>query len=211
MQDVISSNSKQASYLRDPDVQLMLRTQEGDEQAFALLVENYQDRLISIFTHVFHSQDQAEDLAQDVFMRIYRARMGYKPTAKFSTWLFRIANNLASNSQRNKGRKREVAFKGGVTESGSMGVRPEEHIVADKSAFLPTRQLDQHEMKDLVQDAIASLNENQRIAVLLHKFEGMSYADIGETMELSISAVKSLLSRARENLRMKLEKHVQHT
>ena len=139
MQDVISNESKQAAYLRDPDVQLMLRTKEGDEEAFARLVKNYQDRLISIFTHMFHSQDQAEDLAQEVFMRIYRVRMGYKPTVKFSTWLFRIANNLASNSRRNKGRKREVAFKGSVTESGSIGVRLEEQIVAEKSVFLSTR------------------------------------------------------------------------
>ncbi len=193
-------------HLRDPDVQMMLRTKNGDDEAFTQLVENYQDRLIGIFSHLLRDREAAEDLAQETFMRIYRARNGYEPTAKFSTWLFRIANNLASNTRRSKGRKKETPLN--IRDSGPLGPRPEEKLIAEKSGMMPTRQLARSEIQAVVQEALAELNERQRVAVLLHKFEGMSYADIGETMELTTAAVKSLLSRARENLRVKLEGYV---
>ncbi len=197
---------QQTQYLRDPDVQLMLRVRDGDDIAFTELVETYQDRLIAIFTHLVDGKETAEDLAQDVFMRVYRARDRYKPRAKFSTWLFRIANNLASNLRRNKGRRREVSLN--PSDSGPLGTRPEERLVADKSAFMPVRQVDKTERRDMVRLAMDSLNERQRMAVLLHKFEQMSYADIGAAMDLNTTAVKSLLSRARENLREKLDKYM---
>jgi RNA polymerase sigma-70 factor (ECF subfamily) len=192
--------------LRDPDVQLMLRAKQGDETAFAELVEAYQDRLIGIFRHILSDQDAAEDLAQDVFLRVYRARDRYQPTARFSTWLFRIANNLASNSRRSKGRRREVQLD--VKDSGPIGVGPQEKLIAAKSAFMPVRQATKTEMRNVVRDALEGLNERQRMALLLHKFEGMSYSDIGEAMEMTPAAVKSLLSRARESLRDKLARYV---
>jgi RNA polymerase sigma-70 factor (ECF subfamily) len=197
---------EKSAYTRDPDVQLMLRAKEGDEEAFSKLVVAYQDRLVSIFCHILQDQEAAEDLAQDVFFRIYRSRQAYQPTAKFSTWLFKIANNLASNSRRNKGRRREVAFAG--SDSGPLGARPAEQILAEKSALMPARQLDKTEVQTLVRAALESLNDRQRMAVLLHKFEEMSYADIAEAMEMTQPAVKSLLSRARENLREILEPYV---
>ena len=198
--------NNETSYVRDPDVQLMLRTREGDDAAFTQLVTKYQDRLIGILYHMLQDQEAAEDLAQDVFMRIYRARHGYQPTAKFSTWLFRIANNLASNNRRSKGRRKEVQLD--ARESGPLGPRPEEQLVADKSALMPSRQFAKSELRKLVWAAMEDLNERQRMALLLHKFEGMSYADIGDTMELSAAAVKSLLSRARDTLRTRLEQYV---
>lgn len=185
----------------------MLRAREGDDTAFSELVKNYQDRLINIFYHIVGSQEAAEDLAQEVFLRIYRARHGYVPTARFSTWLFRIANNLASNSRRDQGRRKETAFAG--SESGPLGPRPAEQLAVDKSALMPTRQLDKHELLAIVKDALETLNDRQRLAVLLHKFEDMSYQDIAESMELTPQAVKSLLSRARENLRTVLEPYMQ--
>lgn len=193
------------SYLRDPDVQLMLRVRDGDDAAFARLVEVYQDRLVGLLTHLVGERDAAEDLAQEVFLRVYRARKGYVASAKFSTWLFRIAQNLASNSRRGRRRRREVAFAGSEEVSDS---RPQEALVPEKSAFLPSRQLAKREMAEIVRVALDDLGERQKLAVLLHKFEGMSYADIAETMEMTPQAVKSLLSRARENLRMKLEAYV---
>ncbi len=205
-QIVISSDTNQIPHLRDPDVQLMLRVKQGDDDAFTQLVTVYQDRLIGIFSHVLEQREQAEDLAQDVFLRVYRARHGYEPTARFSTWLFRIANNLASNFRRSKVRRKEVALS--VRDSGPLGPGPEEKLVAEKSALMPTRQFDKRELRSIVRNALETLNERQKMALLLHKFEGMSYADIGETMELSAAAVKSLLSRARENLRIKLEPYV---
>jgi RNA polymerase sigma-70 factor, ECF subfamily len=196
-----------SGFLRDPEVQLMLRAKQGDDGAFTQLVKTYQDRLTNIFYHLVQSQDAAEDLAQDVFLRIYRARHGYQPTARFSTWLFRIANNLASNSRRSKGRRKEVNLAG--SESGPLGIRPQEQLAIEKSGLMPNRQLDKQELQVIVQQALEQLNERQRMAVLLHKYEDMSYADIGDAMEMSAAAVKSLLSRARENLRQVLEPYMQ--
>ena len=201
-----TSESTTDAGLRDPDARLMLRAKDGDETAFAELVTNYQSRLVSVFYHLVQNQETAEDLAQEVFLRIYRARHGYVPTAKFSTWLFKIANNLANNSHRLRGRRKEVALN--VRDSGPLGPRPEEQLLTEKSALMPTRQLDKREMREVVQAALGTLNERQRMALLLHKFEEMSYADIGAAMELSPAAVKSLLSRARESLRVKLEAYV---
>jgi RNA polymerase sigma-70 factor (ECF subfamily) len=205
---VATTDSNTDLSLRDPDVRLMLRAKAGDEAAFAQLVTNYQNRLVGILAHLLQSQEAAEDVAQEVFLRIYRARHGYLPTAKFSTWLFKIANNLASNSRRMKGRRREVALN--PQESGPLAVRPEEQILAEKSAMMPTRQFDRREMQAVVRSALEELNDRQRMAVLLHKFEEMSYVDIAAAMELTPQAVKSLLSRARENLRVKLEAYVKH-
>lgn len=184
----------------------MLRVKGDDNAAFEELVRNYQDRLVNVLYHLVGNQETAEDLAQEVFLRVYRARHGYEPTAKFSTWLFRIANNLASNSRRAKGRRNEVNLHG----TDEDGPRPEESLLAEKSALMPTRQFDRREMSQIVQRAMEDLSERQRLAVLLHKFEDMSYADIGATMELTEPAVKSLLSRARENLRVKLEAYVKY-
>lgn len=200
------SDAHQTTYTHDPDVQLMLRVKGGDIAAYEQLVKNYRDRLIGIFTHLLHDQDMAEDLAQDVFVKIYQSRERYQPTAKFSTWLYRIANNLASNTRRNRGRRKEVPLE--VRDTGPISSRPEEQMLAEKSGMMPTRQVDKRELQDIVRQALATLNERQRMAVMLHKFEGMSYADISQAMELTVTAVKSLLSRARENLREFLEHHV---
>lgn len=205
-EQVVSASSTQLRYLRDPDVQLMLRAKEGDEEAFEQLVLNYKDRLVAIFYHLVQNKEAAEDLTQEAFLRIYRARDRYKPTAKFSTWLFHIASNLASNSRRTLGRRKEVPLS--IRDSGPLGPRPQEKLFKDKSGLMPNRQLARSEVQMMVQRALTELNERQRMALLLHKFEGMSYADIAETMGLTPAAVKSLLSRARETLRSKLESYV---
>jgi len=202
-----TSQAPSNPYLSDPDVQLMLRVREDDEEAFAELVENYQDRVVGIFSTILGSQEAAEDLAQETFMRVYRARRGYEPQAKFSTWLFRIANNLASNARRSSKRRKEVQFSSG--ESGPVKTGLPEKNLAEKSALMPARQLDKAELVTIIHQAMETLNDRQRMALLLNKFEEMSYSDIGDTLELSPSAVKSLLSRARENLRDFLENYVQ--
>jgi RNA polymerase sigma-70 factor (ECF subfamily) len=203
---VLTNTDTESAYLCDPDVQLMLRVKQGDEEAFTRLVCGYQDRLVSIFANLVGNQETAEDLAQEVFLRIYRARHGYQPNAKFSTWVFRIANNLASNSRRSRGRRKEVQLK--TQESGPLGARPAEQLLAEKSALMPTRLLARHELQEHVREALESLSERQQMALLLHKFEGMSYVDIGDAMEMTPQAVKSLLSRARESLRARLESYV---
>lgn len=203
---VISGSTTQLRFLRDPDVQLMLRAKEGDEAAFNELWEKYHGRLVAVFYHMLRDQESAEDLTQEAFLRIFRARRKYQPTAKFSTWLFRIASNLASNKRRSKGRQREVPLS--INDSGPLGPRPQEKLFAEKSGMMPSRQMASNEVQQVVQFALQELSDRQRMALLLHKFEGMSYADIGEAMEMSAAAVKSLLSRARESLRAKLESYV---
>ncbi len=200
---MVNSETELSPYLHDPDVQLMLRAQQGDDVAFSTLVANYQDRLVAVLYHILGKQEAAEDLAQEVFLRIYRHRKKYEVKAKFSTWLFRIANNLASNHCRDRARRREASLT--TSDSGPLGVRPEENILAEKSALMPARILDRTETQTLVRAALDSLSDRQKMAVLLHKFEQMSYLDIAITMDLSPQAVKSLLSRARENLRVYLE------
>ncbi len=184
----------------------MLRVREGDEAAFAQIVATYQDRLIGLMTNLVGDRTTAEDLAQEVFLRIYRARKGYEANAKFSTWLFSIANNLASNTRRSKARRHESQL---VSAPDSSGPQPPGQMVAEKSALMPSRVMAKSELITKVQEAMGSLNERQRMALLLHKFEGMSYIDIGAAMEMSPQAVKSLLSRAREQLKSALEGYVQ--
>ncbi len=200
---MVNSETELSPYLHDPDVQLMLRAKQGDDAAFAVLVEKYQHRLIAVLYHILGKQEAAEDLAQEVFLRIYRHRQKYEVKAKFSTWLFRIANNLASNHRRDGARRREASL--ATSDSGPMGVRPEENLLAEKSALMPARVLDRTETQTLVRAALDSLSDRQKMAVLLHKFEQMSYLDIAAAMDLTPQAVKSLLSRARENLRVYLE------
>ena len=204
--DVVKSDPALSQYLHDPDVQLMLRAKRGDDSAFSQLVENYQDRLVGVLYHLLGNQEAAEDLGQEVFLRIYRNRTKYEAKAKFSTWLFHIANNLASNWRRDGARRRESQLAG--SDSGPLGARPHEQLLAEKSALMPARVLDRNESQLLVQAALESLSDRQKMAVLLHKFEQMSYIDIAETMDLSPQAVKSLLSRARENLRAYLEPYL---
>jgi RNA polymerase sigma-70 factor (ECF subfamily) len=203
----LSGSTDSNPVLRDPDVRIMLSVRDGDDAAFNQLVLGYQDRLVGLLRHLVQDQTAAEDLAQEVFLRVFRARRGYEPTAKFSTWLFRIASNLALNRRRDLGRRREVHF--AEDESSEVGARPAERMLADKSALMPTRQADKSEVQRVVQEAMGTLNERQRMALLLHRFEEMSYADIADTLELTVPAVKSLLTRARESLRARLEPYLQ--
>ena len=186
----------------------MLQVRDGSAAAFEELMLHHQGRLVMILEHLVGSRDLAEDLAQDVFLRVYRSRQRYVPGAKFTTWLYTIANNVAANALRSRSRRREVNL--AASESGPMGAHPLEVMVQASSGQIPARQLDKAEARDVVRLALGALNDRQRLAVLLNKFEGMSYADIAETMELSPQAIKSLLSRARVNLRDVLEPYFQH-
>jgi len=201
----VVSQSLPNQYLADPDVQLMLRVSAEDHDAFEQLVERYQDRLIGFFYHLVQDRTAAEDLAQDVFLRVFRARERYTAKARFSTWLFRIAHNLASNQLRGRARKKEVTLSPRGSDSQ---VRSVEQLLAERSALMPARQLASQEVQAQVRDALETLGERQKMAVLLHKFEGMSYSDIGDVMDLNLVAVKSLLSRARGKLKTALEKYI---
>lgn len=203
----VSESSTRNYALSDPDVRLMLEVRAGSAAAFEELMLRYQGRLVTVLEHLVGRRGQAEDLAQEVFLRVYRSRERYTPGSRFSTWLFTIANNVALNAKRSKSRRREVNVE--PAESGALGGALLEQLAQAASGQMPTRQADKAELQDVVQQAIAALGERQRMAVLLSKFEEMSYADIGEAMGLSPQAIKSLLSRARENLREILEPYLE--
>ena len=202
----ITESSAERYTLRDPDVRLMLEVRDDNAAAFEELMLRYQGRLITVLEHLVGRRDLAEDLAQDVFLRVYRARKRYVPGSKFSTWLFTIANNIALNALRSRSRRREVNLDN--NNSANSGAHTIDEMAQAASGMMPTRQLDKAEMRDIVRQAIGSLNERQRMAVLLSKFEEMSYEDIAQTMEMSPQAIKSLLSRARVNLREALEPYL---
>ncbi len=203
----VSESSAKNYALHDPDVRLMLEVRDDSAAAFEELMLRYQNRLITVLEHLVGHREWAEDLAQDVFLRVYRARKRYLPGAKFSTWLFTIANNVASNALRDQSRRREINL--APTEGQSTGAIGLEQLALAASGLMPTRQIDKAEMRDVIRQAVSTLSDRQRMAVLLCKFESMSYEEIGQTMEMSPKAVKSLLARARGNLREVLEPYLQ--
>ena len=203
----LASGSSSQMALRDPDIRLMLRVRDADDSAaFADLVELYNHRLVTVLQHLVGSTEEAEDLAQEAFLRVFRGRKRYHPKAKFSTWLFTIANNLALNVLRSRQRKPVVPLN--LRDSGPLGPRPQEQLVKDR-LNQPMQHMQQQELANIVRKALDELNERQRVAVVLNKFEDMNYAEIAAVMGLTTKAVKSLLSRARDNLRIALKDYVQ--
>lgn len=181
----------------------MLRVKEGNAVAYEQLVEKYQSRVIQFF-HNSVSSASAEDLAQEVFLRVYRAREAYQPDARFATWLFTIAHNVASNAIRKLSQRKEIQ----VDSGDSQAKVSLDALAKASSGFMPSRRLDRQELSQVVKLAMNCLNERQRTAILLSKFENLSYQEIGEAMGLTVKAVKSLLSRARLNLRDALQPYM---
>jgi len=184
----------------------MLQVRDDSASAFEELVARYEQRLVSLMTRLVGRRDMAEDLAQDVFLRVYRARKRYVPGSKFSTWMYTIAHNVAANALRSLARRPEVNLVG--SESGEQRGNPMDATALAASGLMPTRQLEKAELSEVVNMAVTALNERQRMAVLLNKFEHLSYEEIAEVMELTPAAVKSLLSRARANLREVLDPYL---
>jgi RNA polymerase sigma-70 factor (ECF subfamily) len=191
--------------LRDPDIRLMLGVRDDQPGAFEQLVARYQHRLVGLMHHLVGNAAEAEDLAQEVFLRVYRARKKYHPRSKFSTWLFTIANHLAQNALRSRRRKPVVPLP--AQESGPLGPRPAEQILADRRSG-PMQRVQKQELAAVVRQALEGLSERQRLAVVLNKYEDMDYAAIAEVMGLTVQAVKSLLSRARMKLRAALAGYI---
>jgi len=186
----------------DPSTALMLRVRDGDAAAFADLVAAWQDRLVTLFLHHTGDHATAEDLAQEVFLRVYRARASYQPTARFTTWVHTIANRVASDLRQRAYRRRERGVPHAASVSSSaLGL---DQLAVAASGQLPTRVADRAELRAVVQRALAELSERQRMALMLAKFEHCSYEEVAAAMELSVPAVKSLLFRARDQLRAAL-------
>src|SRR5580704_14933371 len=183
------------------DVQLMLDVKAGDELSFELLLHRYRTPLVHFLYRMVRDQAAAEDLAQEVFLRVYRAREQYEPSAKFTTWMFRIATNLALNAKRDgRYRQMEVAIgQPGETDEG----QPPSVEVADSQPGIES-ELIARDRTAMIRRAIEALPEKQRAAVLLHKYQEMGYDEITKILQCSESALKSLLFRAYETLRTEL-------
>ena len=197
MPERVKTDMSGAAVALDYDAELMLRVKEGDEPSFGLLLEKHRSSVVHFLYRMVQNHAVAEELAQEAFLRGYRSRTSYEPTAKFTTWLFRIATHLALNSIRD-----------GKSE------RLQERL-DDDSSRLPARQVSDTrpsvEQNMVVQArlaevrrAVAALPEKQRAAVLMHKYQEMDYSQIARALNCSESAVKSLLFRAYETLRARL-------
>jgi len=181
----------------DYDAELMLRVKEGDGTSFGVLLEKHRASVIHFVYRLVQEQAVAEELAQEVFLRVYRSRSSYEPTAKFKTWLFRIATHLALNWLRDERHERGQERLDDV--SADLPVRQ----VSDRRPSVEQRLVYEVKLEE-VRRAVAALPEKQRAAVLMHKYEDMEYTQIAKALGCSESAIKSLLFRAYETLRARL-------
>ena len=192
----LTENAPRKYPLTDPDVQLMLRVRDGDIDAFNQLWQQYRERVRFVLEHLLGNRRNSDDLAQEVFLRVYRARANYVPTAKFSTWLFTIVNNVVSNARRSISVRREVQ----VSNAGKFRSSPLDRLNRDTGLDEPPASAERGELCSVIRIAVGRLNDRQKTAVELYNFEGKSHAQIATEMQTTPDAVKSLLHRARVNL-----------
>ncbi len=186
------------------DAATMLRLAAGDESAFAILVGKHNRPVIHFLFRMVHNQAVAEELAQEVFLRVYRARDSYRAEARFTTWLYRIATNLAVNHARDTRHERSAQTVYLDAPDEETGTTPD---VADNEPLVEERLVKDERMA-AIRSHVMALPERQRMAVLMHKYQGMDYKQIGDVLKLSESATKSLLFRAYQTLREKLKDFV---
>lgn len=186
-------------YLDDPEVRLMLRVQAGETAAFAELERRYGPRVHGYFCRQLGDRGDAEDLTQEVFLRLYRSRHTYRPRARFATWVFHITQNVARNALRSRRRRPCVRLGAGPAAEGDLL----EALLSDR-AEAPSRPLERDEVAGVVRAAVAGLADRQRAAVELHQFEDRTYAEVAAELDMTPKAAKSLLYRARNQLRASL-------
>lgn len=189
-------------YFSDPDVILMLEFQKGNKASFEALMRKYYGRVLNFVYRFVNNRDMAEDITQDVFVKIYKSASGYKPKAKFQTWVFTIAKNTAFNEYRHLNRQGYS-----LDESFSDGSESYQSVLIDEQAEKPDERLKKAETVKIIREALQALPEQQRAAVILRRYQNFSYEEIAQTMGTSVKAVKSLLNRAKENLKNMLSKH----
>ena len=186
------------------DAEIMLRVREGDDSGFDFLIQKYRNAMIHFMFRMVHNQAVAEELAQEVFLRVYRSRQSYRAEAKFTTWLYRIATNLGVNHARDTKYERAAQNVYLDQPDPETGTTPD---VADLTASVEQELVKDERMRAIRQHVLA-LPERQKNAVLMHKYQGLDYKQIGEVLKLSESATKSLLFRAYQTLRERLKDFV---
>ena len=189
----------------DPDAVLMLRVKRGDRVAFAALVEKYKQPLFNFVFRTLRDETETEDVAQNTLLQVWKSRARYERTAKFSTWLFTIARNLCLNEIRRRSRHPAESLEETHPEHDDQPSRQYE----DKKIFLPTETALHGELAQKIEEALAELPENQRTAILLCRQDELSYEEIAEVLDCSLSATKSLIHRGREYLKEKLKPYLQ--
>jgi len=182
----------------------MLRVREGDDAGFDFLIAKYRRAIVHFMFRMVHNQAVAEELAQEVFLRVYRSRATYRAEARFSTWLYRIATNLGVNHARDTKHERAASNIYLDQPDAETGTTPD---VADSTPLVEMTML-RNERMQAIRDQVMALPERQRNAVLMHKYQDMDYKQIGEVLKLSESATKSLLFRAYQTLRERLKDFV---
>ena len=188
----------------DPDAALMLRVKKGDAAAFAQLVDKYKQPVMNLAYRTLRNLTEAEDIAQNVFVQVYKSAGRYEPSAKFSTWLFTIARNLCLNEIR----RRSWHPAESLDEMHAGTDDQPLHQVEDKRLASPPEQLLHGELEDKIADALAELPENQRTALLLCRQEELNYEEIAKVLGCSVSATKSLIHRGRETLKLRLKPYL---
>jgi RNA polymerase sigma-70 factor (ECF subfamily) len=188
----------------DPDAALMLRVKQGDTDAFTLLVDKYKQPVLSLVYRMVHDAVEAEDLAQNVFLQVYKSATRYEVSSKFSTWLFTIARNLSLNEIRRRSRHPADSLDATHPEQEDQPL----HQFEDRKTFSPPESLLHSELQEKIERALAELPENQRTAILLCRRDDLSYEDIAKVLGCSVSATKSLIHRGRETLKQKLKPYL---
>jgi RNA polymerase sigma-70 factor (ECF subfamily) len=186
------------------DAQIMLRVKAGDQSAFDYLVEKYRRPIVGFMYRMARNAAAAEDLAQEVFLRVYRSRESYEASAKFTTWLYRIATNLAANHARDTRHERPevtISLDEPDKETGNTFELPDGNLNAEQVMVHRERML-------AIRRKIEALPEQQRLAVIMHKYQQMDYKQIAQVLKRSESATKSLLFRAYETLRDQLKEYL---
>jgi RNA polymerase sigma-70 factor (ECF subfamily) len=188
----------------DPDAALMLLVKQGDAAAFTELVEKYKQPVMNVAYRMLHDAMEAEDLAQAVFVQVFKSAHRYQVSSKFSTWLFTIARNLCLNEIRRRTRHRAESIEAPHPEQEDQPLRQFE----DKQTASPPERLLHGELKARIEEALAELPENQRLAIVLCRQEELSYEEIARVLGCSVSAIKSLIHRGRETLKEKLKPYL---
>lgn len=197
------SSEEPNQYLSDPDVCLMLAFQKGDKGSFETLMKKYYARVQNFICRFVGNKNVAEDLTQEVFIRVYKKVSFYRPKGKFQTWLYEIAKNISLNELRKN--KRVIIS---LDESIEGDDNEMKRQITDPNSSCPDKDILEKETQEVVKEAINALPPNQRMAVILRRYEDFSYGDIAKTMNCSPEAVKSLLSRARVTLKEKLHNYL---